>query len=313
MGFHIESLKYLFEKIPNPKVNDEIFEVCLETIRNKGYEGSAIREMSLLQKYFKINDEFDFESLGNSLKICSRKNEILNIIKGIILFIYLKDIRVTKFLSNLQSIRDQLRSQNFLANKINEGFDELNDIKYNILNDNNEANNIELDNDISQIFKLFNMKPDALKFVMDLKEEDCRNFQEMLDISDNNFLTLSDIQELDTCRKFLNDIDNNAHSNLTDRQLIKIFVEKAKSQKNISLCFKRFFDNYPQLKELKSQKLDIIETNKTKSKKIAADSIFILTIKTESLKNKPIHLEEENNFISFIGQYDPMGNKKNIT
>ena len=94
---------------------------------------------------------------------------------------------------------------------------------------------------------------------------------------------------------------------------MKYLLIKQKKTKNISLYFKRFFDNYPQFKELKSQKLDIIETNKTKSKKIAADSIFTLTIKTESQKNKSFHLEEENNFISFIGQYDPMGNKKNIS
>ena len=151
---HFESLKYLFEKVPNPKVNDDIFEVCLETIRNKEYEGSAIREMSILHKYFKINDDSDFELLGNSLEICSRKNEILNIIKGIILFIYLKEIKVTKFLSNLQNIRTQLRSRNFEANKIHEAFDELNIIKFNILNDNNEGNNIEFDNEISQIFNV---------------------------------------------------------------------------------------------------------------------------------------------------------------
>ena len=184
-----------------------------------------------------------------------------------------------------------------------------------ILNDYNKVDNSLIDNDISQIFILINKNPDAFKFVYEIKEEDCRNFQEMLDISDSNFLTLSDIQDLDICRKFLNDISHVANKieGLTDRHLMAIFIEKVKSQKNISTHFKKFFDNYSQFKELKSQKLNISETNKTKSKKIANDSVFTLKIKTESLKNKSIHLEEENNFISFNGKYNIMENKKNIS
>ena len=70
-------------------------------------------------------------------------------------------------MTNLQSILGQLYSKNFIANKINESLKELNEIKYNILNDNNNVNNLELDNDISQIFILFNKNMDAFKFVLE--------------------------------------------------------------------------------------------------------------------------------------------------
>jgi hypothetical protein len=117
----------------------------------------------------------------------------------------------------------------------------------------------------------------------------------MIDISDNNFLSLSDIQDLDICRKFIKGIGNK--KNEKDIDLIKTFIKNAKSKKNILLHFKSFFNNFSQFKELKSQKLDKIETNKTKSQKIAKNSVFKLWTNTGTDK------EEENDYILFEGHY----------
>ena len=120
------------------------------------------------------------------------------------------------------------------------------------------------DSDYVYIFIDFYLKPDAFDFLLSLSEEDCRNFQELIDISDNNFLIYSDIQDLEKCRKFLFDIKSDENNQLTDKEIIKQFIKNAQENKNISLYFNSFFNNYPQIKELKTQKFEKTETNKTK-------------------------------------------------
>ena len=294
---HYQSLKYLFQKIPHPNIQEDIFEVCLETIRTREFQ--AEKEISLIQKYLKINSENkDFTEIGNNLKICSKKNEISNIIKGIELFLKCKNALKTNFMVNLKLIKDSLRSKNFNTNEVNAYLKNLSKINFNIFNLNYD----EEEDNISEIFILISNNPEAFFFLMNLKEEDSRNFQEMIDISDNNFLTFSDIQDLDICRKFINDIGNK--KNETDKNLIETFIRNGKNNKNILLHFKSFFNNFYQFKELKSQKLDKIETNKTKSKKIAKNSFFKLWTNTGNDKEKSKYeVEEDNGYILFEGNY----------
>ena len=306
---HYKSLKYLFEKIPHPNIQEDIFEVCLETIRTREFQ--AEKEISLIQNYLKINSENkDFSEIGNNLKICAKKNEISNIIKGIELFLKCKNASKTNFLVNLKLIKDNLRSKNFKANDINAYLKDLSKINFNIFNLNYD----EEDN-ISEIFILISNNPEAFFFLMNLSEEDSRNFQEMIDISDNNFLTFSDIQDLDICRKFINDIGNN--KNEEDKILIETFIRNGKNNKNnknILLHFKSFFNNFYQFKELKFQKLDKIETNKSKSKKIAKNSFFKLRTNIEDEKEKSKYeREEENDYILFEGNYYINQTKKKIS
>ena len=298
------TLKYLFEKVPNKKIRDDIFEVCLETIR--GGDNKAQRELSLIQNYFNINEEnIDFESISKSLKICAQKNQLDNIIKGILLLINCKNAEKTKFSVNLKIIRTNLNSSNFNTTKINNDLKELSNINFNIFSEKKE------DEEFTQIFSLISNNPDAFFFLIGLKEEECRNFQEMIDFSDNNFLNLSDYQNLEKCRKFLSDImDKN---NLSDKNLIENFLQKAKKEKSILLHFQNFFNNYPQFKDLKSFQLDKNETNLTKYKKISTNSVFQLSIKKESDNEHSLSLEEENAYILFEGEYYFQKNKKKLT
>ena len=304
---HFKSLKYLFEKIPNSKISEDIFEVCLETVRKSEY--NAQREISLIQNYFKIDlGNQDFEEIGNNLEICAKKNEILKIIKGIQLFLNCHTSSKTNFSVNLELIKNNLRSRNFNVSEINSYLKELSKINFNIFEEKKEND----ENDFSQIFKLISNKPEAFLFLIDLKEEDCRNFQELIDVSDNNFLTFSDIQDLEICRKFINDIGNKKEK--SDKYLIETFIQNAKSKKNILLNFESYFKNFYQFKELKSQKLDKIETNRTKSKKIAKNSLFMLSIKTEAEQEISFYEKEDQNaYIFFEGNYYIDKNIKKIS
>ena len=298
---HFKSLTYLFEKIPNSKIDDEIFDVCLKVIRKN--ETRIKAEMNLIQKYFEVETDYEtkFEEIGDSLNLYSKKNEMVNIINGICLFLDKKEAKKTSYLDNLMKIKNDLSSKSINTSKINEYLKELSKENLNIINDQKNINN-----DYLYIFADFYTKPEAFIFLLELTEEDCRNLQEVIDVSDNNFLISTDIQDLEKCRKFLSNIKSDKKDQQTDRELIEDFISRAKENKNISLYFNSFFNNFSQIHELKSQKFEKVETNKTKSKKIAKDSIFNLSINNTIKKDI-----NDNTFVLFSGQYKSLNQESN--
>ena len=294
---HYKTLIYLFDKIPNPKVEEEIFDVILKTVRKNNER--IISEMQLIRNYFGLEnlDKLKFDDIVEKLKLFSKKIEIVNIINGICLFLNKKNVEYTNFFSNLMNIKSNLSTKNINISKINEIFKELKKENLNIIDNMNKENN-----DYLQIFTEFYLKPQALDFLISLSEEDCRNFQEIIDESDNNFLISSDIQDLEKCRKFIDDIKADDNKSLTDKKLINIFIKNANENKNISLYFNIFFNNYFKIKELKSQKFEKIETNKTKSKNISKFSLFSLLINNdcENIKDE----QDNNTFVYFEGKYE---------
>ena len=277
---YFKQTKFLFEKIPNEKIDEEIFDVCLKAIRNNPYRVKG--EIYFIQEFFNFKKEKSFEQVGDSLILFSKKNEMVNIIKGIEIFLTkIKDIKkkekakleLTDYFENLMNIKKNLSSKTINANKIYEYLKELSKENLNIINLKNNINC-----DYLYIFIDFFKKQEALDFLLKLNEDDCRNFQEIIGIADNSFLMYSDIQDLEKCIKFLKDIKSKDNNNLTDKILIKNFINKASENKKISLYFNSFFNNYIQIKELEILKFNKIETNKTKSFKISKDSEFNLSI-----------------------------------
>ena len=266
-----KTTKFLFEKIPNEKIDEEIFEICLKAIRNN--PNKLMGELYFIQDFFNLQKEKVFEKVGNSLILFSKKNEIVNIIKGIELFIKKEKAQLTDYFENLKNIKRNLSSKTINVNKIYEYLKELSKENLNIINLKNNINC-----DYLYIFIDFYKKQEALDFLLKLNEEDCRNFQEIIGIADNSFLMYSDIQDLENCVKFLKDIKSKNNNSLTDKILINNFINKANKNKKITLYFNSFFNNYIQIKELEILKFNKIETNKTKSFKISKDSEFYLSI-----------------------------------
>ena len=268
---YFKKTKFLFEKIPNEKIDEEIFDICLKAIRNNVNRVKA--EMYFIQDFFNLKKEKNFEQVGDSLILFSKKNEMVNIIKGIELFLKKVGAIPTNYSQNLMNIKKNLSSKTVNVNKIYEYLKELSKEDLNIINLRNNINC-----DYLYIFIDFFKKQEALDFLLKLNEEDCRNFQEIIGIADNSFLMYSDIQDLEKCITFLKDIKSKDNSPLNDKTLIKNFINKANENKKISLYFNSYFNNYIQIKELEILKYNKIETNKTKSFKISKDSEFNLSI-----------------------------------
>ena len=259
--------------------------------------------MYLIQNFFNINDDKNFEVIADTLKIFCQKNEMINIINGISIFLKEKDAKLTNYFENIMNIKKNLSLKDINTDMINEYLNELSKDDLNIIDDKNN------NGDYLHIFADFFTMSNAFEFLLSLNEEDCRNFQEMIDISDNNFLISSDIQDLEKCRKFLNDISSEDMNSLTDKQMIQKFIENAKENKNICLYFNSYFSNYSLIKELHSQQFEKIETNKEKSKKISKESLFTISINTDI--NKDINENKDNNFVSFNGSYKSFDQKSN--
>ena len=303
-----QKLDYLLAKNPKyKKLDEEIFKVCLDVVRKKKYLPKVEDEILKVQEYLKLiginpDKEIDKKSIAEDLILCSQQDELKDIIIGMKLLLEKKNFKEKKiikdlniFLNNTFASKKELKD---VVEEIRKVWKEL--IRKLQVNENFK----DLNNNTWEIFKLFANKPqEALEFLLNTKKKDCDEYREKLSLSDNNFLTSSDINDLDICRKFLLEIEGN-----TEQEYIKDFINKAENKgedkNHISIYFKRYFDKYLQFKELKKISSNI-ETNKKKANEISKESQFKLSINIKSNADyNSINSKGENDFISFEGKYN---------
>ena len=121
-------------------------------------------------------------------------------------------------------------------------------------------------------------------------------------------MNTNDIQDMEKCLKFLNDIKGNEA--LEDKILIKKFIRKAKADKTINLHFKCFFNNYSQIKELKDEKFNKNESFKIKLRKVSTYSVFILSIDDINIKEITKKTGINDTYVHFNGNYYLIYDKK---
>jgi len=88
--------------------------------------------------------------------------------------------------------------------------------------------------------------------------------QELVSESEDTFLTIAEIQHMVKCSDFIRRLDvikNEEEQNVqkeekTDQELIKILIKEISNSKNISVHFIIYANNFGQIHELFSQKLD---------------------------------------------------------
>ena len=290
---YFSSLKQLFfEKIFSNSYN-EILNICLNSVEND--ENRIYVEIKLIQDYFNINcDENKFEIIAKNLIVFRKKKKIIDMINGIKIFIRKTKAIKTNYLDNLESIKNDLLSEELNFNIINKNLELLEKEDLIIINKKNSQNNI---NNYLEIFIDFYSKQEAFKFLFSLKKEDISYLYEAINLSDNTFLNISDIQGMEKCKKFIKDL---ILDDIEDKTIIKNFITKAKNNENISACFKCFFENFLQIQELKNEIFNISKNNnKIKLKKVSNNSKFDLSIDDININE----FNKKTTFVNFNGKY----------
>ena len=295
-----KSLKQLLKGGNFSTINNELLKVCLKSLEND--ENRVYSEIYFIQDYFKVTDAENFETIGDNLIIFLKKEKISDIINGILFFLNRINASLTDYSNNLKNILNDLQSKNLNFNLISNSLKYLEKEGLIIINPRKKVRNEFLD-----IFKEINSKKEAFNYLLELNEEDCRHLHEVVNLSDNTFLNISDIQDMEKCRNFINEFKGN---NIPDRKMIKNFLKKTEDNK-INIYFKCYFNNFSQIKELREEKFNKNESLKIKLKKVSNYSAFNLSIDDINIEDITKKEGINETYVKFKGYYEQYNEKEN--
>ena len=291
-----EQLKNMFCKKGVHNLDKDILHICLNTIKGKKDE-EITKEINILIDIFKEqiqNVYYNTKDLVDSMIILSKKDDIYNVAIALSIFIQKTGAKTDKP-NKIDKIITDLKDSNE-EKLILEAIRTLNDYSINIdiLYDNKELKG-ENSNYLNILLKL-KEQPDSITFLLKKSLDDCRSLQELVGEIDNGFLNTNDIIELEKCVEFMNKIGNEESlKSKKDIEVIKLFINEVQKSKGIEAYFKRYVDNYPELKNLLERGLDKSEASKQKIKFICQNSVFTLkSIKDQFFEGNYEEIEEEN-------------------
>ena len=282
-------LKTLFEDNWINKIDEIIIKDCYKELKNMN-DAQILSNLKFLRNYFELKDINDLylDKLLDEIKIFSKKEEIFQVVNSCIHFISefkLKNndnqkfgVKKTEFFDSLIKLRDEL-PKNISVEKIKEYGLLLEKFGIKIINQIEEDKNL-----LSILISLY-AKEGSLSFILKITDEDCRHLQEMASECENTFLTSAEIQDMAKCSNFIHNLGDLKETS-TDQELIKILKSKINEHKNISVYFAQYTNNYGQIQELFTQKLDKSQAKIKQIKDIIKKSIFTLSYEN----NKEIYL-----------------------
>jgi hypothetical protein len=195
------------------------------------------KELTNLQNYFDLKEfnDLSLNKLLDEIVILSKKEIIFQTVNSCIHFISELGVKKTEFSSLLEKLRDEL-SKNIPVEKIREYGGSLHQYGINVLEPN------DAEKECINILTALYSKKGSLKFILSLKEEDCRTLQELVSESEDTFLTIREIQDMVKCSDFIRRLDvikneeeqNAQKEEKTDQELIKLLIKEIPNSKNIS-------------------------------------------------------------------------------
>ena len=239
----INILKEKPEEIQNNKYINYFYEIGYKN------EDNLDKEINWLINYkkFIINKENKNKLLA-SLKLLIKKQNIINIIKGILALIEIyKDnlaqtLEEIKYFEELKMKSDEL-AKNIPSNKIKKIIIFLNEKFKEITFDNNDNN---YKDKILVFFNTFNKNKEAFLFFKEKKLKNIENLKEFLLDSDEKELSLFDIDEFFKVIRFLNEDISQLKSSF---ELIHTFISGILNKDKFE-CYLYSFNKYNKIKNL---------------------------------------------------------------
>ena len=282
-----EKLDLLFKNDWYNNIDDSIIKNCYDAIKSLE-KNDVQKEIILLKKYFKEEIEV-VDQITEQIIALSQKEKFFLTLKGCLNFIEETKVKQTEFSKELRNYQDNL-IQNITAEKVTSFGKQLEKYGIYILGTNQQ---VQENQDYLNIIHALYRKKGSLEFLLKLSTDDCHYIQELCSETENTLLTIADIQDMEKCCKFMKNIIGNNNDKKTDLELITLFREKIKEQKNIPVVFEQYANNSRDIQELFSQKLDKSKASLKTIKYILKKSKFTVSITNEL-----------NNYFKFEGNYD---------
>ena len=275
-----EKLKLLFDYNWVNIIEESIIKECYKAI--KGLEEEEIEnQINILKKYFKLNvDDLMINKIKDEIIIFMKKEEIFQTAKSCLHFIQELEATQTDCFEQLIKLRDDI-SKNIDVDTMREYGRLFEKYGINILEQEPK------DKVCLEILNALYNRKDSLKFIINITPEDCHKLEKFVLEEENIFLTEAEIEAVEKCSIFINNILGDKKVKKADKDLISSFINEVIKEKNISTYFHNYLNNYGTIRDLFYQKLKL-----SKIKNILKDSGFNLT--TENNKES---------YFKFVGKF----------
>ena len=266
--------------------NEKLLKFCIEEFKNK-IRDEIYKEISRLTNIFKM-DNIQIEELTNKYVLLSYKENIINIVKAMKVFIKQIGAKETEYSTNLNTIIFYCENNNDIE-IINFFLDLLHKMGINLKDRNNKFPNI-----LTALEKI----PESIDFLLSKKVEDCGILHGIVnDGNGDSFLTSADIIHFEKCVSFMKNLGNIEElKKMSDYELIiktKDIYNKLED-KNSDLYFINFVDNYQRIKELLNQEFNKSEALRQKIENICNNALFKLSNKEKNYVIGSYTIEGEN-------------------
>ena len=259
-----DKFKAIFEEKGLNKIDEQLLQLCLKPFKDN--ENGLYDEIKRLAVLFKINEDESLDQIYQGLIIISKKEYIFNISSSIKLFIEIIQAQHTKFTNDLDNIVMNLKNSKDINTIIN----------CKKILDQYGININEKDNKYIDILLKLKIHPESVILLLKTTLQDCRNLQELSSESDNVFISINDLLDMEKCVEFLLKLGKDLKKK-NDIDIIQLMKENASKDKNISLYFKNFVDNFSQIKLLMESSLNKSEVLKYKIQGLLKGASIILS------------------------------------
>ncbi|OUM60841.1 hypothetical protein PIROE2DRAFT_13322 [Piromyces sp. E2] len=261
-------LENLFYAETENKIELEFLENIISKIEHEEIE----KEINIMKNIFEINEESS-NRIKEKLELLKKRNEFIDLYKKINLLLNDFNLNSNKIRDIFKKTVDDLNNYSSLENLV-KIHDDLMKQKLNILSVNSKHNKYAL----SVIMKMY-QEPKLIKFAIDKNSNDIHQMGEFIDDSEDFSISLADIDQLETCMTFLEELKNKGNGK-SEREFLDIFVKVLKDNHNYSDIGIKFEDSsgkYSDFYELYTNHLNPNELNKVHIRKIYEKSTFYIT------------------------------------
>ena len=210
-----QKLKILFEdKKGVKKIDEKILITCLKPFHKKG-EDEINAELYQLIEIFEIDTEkkkIELNEIQKDLLLILKRDYIYNIALSIQTFIKKIEPKLTSFNEEINNVIDKLNKKKDI-NTIKECKKKLLELKIDI--------DIK-DNPYIDILLCLKEKPIVIIYLFRTNIEECNNLKELALQSDNNYVNINDIIDLEKCIEFFQKIGT--LKDLKKKQIMKFLI-----------------------------------------------------------------------------------------
>jgi len=242
-------LKNLFDEATENNVDLEFLEEVIKKINNDEMENEIEKLMDICEIDGPLTNH-----ITEKLILLNNKNRTITLLKNIIKLLCdfkPKDCTLQKY---IKTIIDKLEKKSSLM-FLRRAYKYLYRLNLNIMNS-------DLYNEIQGVINEMYAKPELMKFIIDKKIENIHQMGEFIDDIEDIYITLSDIDKLESCMAFIQELKNN--SSLSENKFLDKFIEIIEENKfkDIGIKFKDVSGKYGDIYELYTNHLNPNELNK---------------------------------------------------